>query len=39
MAYQYNTQNKGTLLPGQTITVNKYNIQVERYLSQGVFAQ
>ncbi|KAF8625185.1 hypothetical protein AX15_005494 [Amanita polypyramis BW_CC] len=31
-------QGKGTLLPGQTIVVNKYTIQVERYLSQGGFA-
>lgn len=29
-------QNKGTLVPGQTISVNKYTVQVERYLSQGV---
>ncbi|KIP10158.1 hypothetical protein PHLGIDRAFT_115784 [Phlebiopsis gigantea 11061_1 CR5-6] len=28
-------QNKGTLMPGQTISVNKYTVQVERYLSQG----
>lgn len=26
---------QGTLVPGQTITVNRYNVQVERYLSQG----
>ncbi|KAG7099678.1 hypothetical protein E1B28_001502 [Marasmius oreades] len=31
-------QNKGTLIPGQTISVNKYTVQVERYLSQGGFA-
>ncbi|EMD42252.1 hypothetical protein CERSUDRAFT_110779 [Gelatoporia subvermispora B] len=31
-------QNKGTLIPGQVIAVNKYNVQVERYLSQGGFA-
>ncbi|KIK99482.1 hypothetical protein PAXRUDRAFT_8860 [Paxillus rubicundulus Ve08.2h10] len=31
-------QNKGTLLPGQTISVNKYAVQVERYLSQGGFS-
>ncbi|CCL98156.1 uncharacterized protein FIBRA_00150 [Fibroporia radiculosa] len=30
--------NKGTLVPGQTISVNKYTVQVERYLSQGGFA-
>ncbi|KZT08782.1 uncharacterized protein LAESUDRAFT_757489 [Laetiporus sulphureus 93-53] len=30
--------NKGTLLPGQTIAVNRYTVQVERYLSQGGFA-
>ncbi|KAI0724779.1 hypothetical protein C8Q72DRAFT_856996 [Fomitopsis betulina] len=36
---QAHTQpNKGTLIPGQTITVNKYTVQVERYLSQGGFA-
>ncbi|KIJ21989.1 hypothetical protein PAXINDRAFT_105693 [Paxillus involutus ATCC 200175] len=32
------SQNKGTLLPGQTISVNKYTVQVERYLSQGGFS-
>jgi len=32
----YPQQNKGTLVPGQTISVNKYTVQVERYLSQGV---
>ncbi|KAI3622469.1 serine threonine protein [Moniliophthora roreri] len=31
-------QNKGTLVPGQTISVNKYTVQVEKYLSQGGFA-
>lgn len=31
----YPIDNKGTLLPGQTISVNKYTVQVERYLSQG----
>ncbi|KAF7793563.1 hypothetical protein EIP86_004677 [Pleurotus ostreatoroseus] len=31
-------QNKGTLVAGQTISVNKYTVQVERYLSQGGFA-
>ncbi|KAI9066457.1 hypothetical protein FKP32DRAFT_1684401 [Trametes sanguinea] len=30
--------NKGTLVPGQSITVNKYTVTVERYLSQGGFA-
>jgi hypothetical protein len=31
------TQNaRGTLTPGQTISVNKYTVQVERYLSQGM---
>ena len=30
-------QNKGTLVPGQMISVNKYTVQVERYLSQGSF--
>ncbi|KAI1793054.1 hypothetical protein LXA43DRAFT_1081600 [Ganoderma leucocontextum] len=30
--------NKGTLIPGQSITVNKYTVVVERYLSQGGFA-
>jgi hypothetical protein len=28
-------QNKGTLVPGQIITVNQYQVQVEKYLSQG----
>lgn len=28
-------QNKGTLVPGQSISVNKYTVQVDRYLSQG----
>ncbi|KAK7058516.1 Ark- serine/threonine protein kinase [Paramarasmius palmivorus] len=31
-------QQKGTLVPGQTISVNKYTVQVEKYLSQGGFA-
>ncbi|KAF5366947.1 hypothetical protein D9757_010839 [Collybiopsis confluens] len=31
-------QNKGTLVQGQSISVNKYTVQVERYLSQGGFA-
>ncbi|TDL26341.1 hypothetical protein BD410DRAFT_741603, partial [Rickenella mellea] len=31
-------QQRGTLVPGQTINVNKYTVQVERYLSQGGFA-
>jgi hypothetical protein len=35
-AYQaYGHTNKGTLVPGQSIAVNKYTVQVERYLSQG----
>lgn len=29
---------QGTLQPGQTISVNKFNVQVERYLSQGACA-
>jgi AP2-associated kinase len=37
LVYPGQLQNKGTLLPGQTITVNKYTVQVERYLSQGMF--
>ena len=32
----YAQQNKGTLVAGQTISVNKYTVQVERYLSQGM---
>lgn len=32
----YPVEHKGTLLPGQTISVNKYAVQVERYLSQGL---
>jgi len=28
-------QPQGTLAPGQTISVNKFTVQVERYLSQG----
>ncbi|KAF4611694.1 hypothetical protein D9613_004200 [Agrocybe pediades] len=36
--YQAYPQNKGTLAPGQTISVNNYTVQVERYLSQGGFA-
>ena len=31
----YPQPNKGTLVPGQSITVNKYTVVVERYLSQG----
>jgi AP2-associated kinase len=31
-------QPHGTLAPGQTISVNKYTVQVERYLSQGEFS-
>ncbi|KAI9570356.1 hypothetical protein HD554DRAFT_2170512 [Boletus coccyginus] len=34
----YPVEHKGTLLPGQTISVNKYAVQVERYLSQGGFS-
>ncbi|KAH8111853.1 hypothetical protein DFH11DRAFT_1728982 [Phellopilus nigrolimitatus] len=34
----YAQQAKGTLMPGQMIAVNKYNVQVERFLSQGGFA-
>jgi AP2-associated kinase len=34
-AFQAYPQNKGTLTPGQTISVNKQTVQVERYLSQG----
>ncbi|PPQ99947.1 hypothetical protein CVT26_009302 [Gymnopilus dilepis] len=36
--YQAYPQSKGTLIPGQTISVNNYTVQVERYLSQGGFA-
>ncbi|KAI0686645.1 hypothetical protein BC835DRAFT_1309465 [Cytidiella melzeri] len=35
---QHATKNSATLMPGQTIAVNKYTVQVERYLSQGGFA-
>ena len=35
MAFQQ-AANKGTLVPGQTISVNKYTVQVEKYLSQGL---
>lgn len=35
MAFQQ-ASNKGTLVQGQTISVNKYTVQVERYLSQGL---
>lgn len=35
-SYQSYVQNKGTLVPGQSISVNKYTVQVERYLSQGI---
>ncbi|KAF8808057.1 hypothetical protein BYT27DRAFT_7166536 [Phlegmacium glaucopus] len=34
-AFQAYPQNKGTLTPGQTISVNNHTVQVERYLSQG----
>ncbi|KZT27682.1 hypothetical protein NEOLEDRAFT_1176684 [Neolentinus lepideus HHB14362 ss-1] len=37
-AQAYQVTSKGTLVPGQTISVNKYTVQVERYLSQGGFA-
>lgn len=37
-AQAYQLTNRGTLVPGQTISVNKYPVQVERYLSQGGFA-
>ncbi|KAG6842441.1 hypothetical protein C0991_007571 [Blastosporella zonata] len=37
-AYNAYMQNKGTLVPGQSIIVNKFTVQVERYLSQGGFA-
>ncbi|KAI0271818.1 kinase-like domain-containing protein [Russula aff. rugulosa BPL654] len=37
MAFQQ-ASNKGTLVPGQKISVNSYTVQVERYLSQGGFA-
>ncbi len=33
--YQIHGQNKGTLVPGQSIAVGQFNVQVERYLSQG----
>ncbi|KAF4573306.1 hypothetical protein EYR36_007817 [Pleurotus pulmonarius] len=36
--YQIHGQNKGTLVPGQSIAVGQFNVQVERYLSQGGFA-
>ena len=32
----FGQSNKGTLVPGQSITVNKYTVVVERYLSQGL---
>jgi AP2-associated kinase len=36
-AYQaHATKNSPTLVAGQTIAVNKYTVQVERYLSQGM---
>ena len=35
-AYQQQQANRGTLVAGQTISVNKYTVQVERYLSQGM---
>ncbi|VDB84210.1 unnamed protein product [Peniophora sp. CBMAI 1063] len=36
MAYMNN--DRGPLVPGQTISVNKYTIQIERYLSKGGYA-
>ncbi|KAJ8488742.1 hypothetical protein ONZ45_g13847 [Pleurotus djamor] len=38
MPYQMYGQSKGTLVPGQTIAVGQFSVQVERYLSQGGFA-
>jgi hypothetical protein len=38
MAFQQ-ASNKGTLVQGQTISVNKYTVQVERYLSQGLVVE
>ena len=36
-AYQaHAAKNSPTLVAGQTIAVNKYTVQVERYLSQGM---
>ena len=35
----FGAQNKGTLVPGQSIAVNKYTVQVERYLSQGKYGR
>ncbi|KAI0315661.1 hypothetical protein OF83DRAFT_1246259 [Amylostereum chailletii] len=32
------TADKGPLVPGQTISVNKYSVQIERYLSKGGYA-
>lgn len=32
---QWQARNTPTLVAGQTIAVNKYTVQVERYLSQG----
>ena len=37
MAFQQ-ASNKGTLVPGQKISVNNYTVQVERYLSQGLLS-
>jgi len=31
----YAQHSKGTLVTGQTISVNKYTVRVEQYLSQG----
>lgn len=38
-AYAHAQQPRGTLVAGQTISVNKYTVQVERYLSQGQCAR
>jgi AP2-associated kinase len=38
LVYSTDAFHQGTLQPGQTISVNKYNVQVERYLSQGAWA-
>jgi len=35
MAFQQ-ASNKGTLVPGQKISVNDHTVQVEKYLSQGL---
>ncbi|PFH52282.1 hypothetical protein AMATHDRAFT_2286 [Amanita thiersii Skay4041] len=38
LSYSPFNYGKGTLVPGQTIVVNKHSVQVERYLSQGGFS-